>query len=65
MVVILGQEMTWQRGVITEFACPSEIEKRGAQFTLSVNLRTECNGQRPGGLFKMSGMKATVHVVGR
>ena len=51
--------MTWQRGfVITELACPSEIEKTGAQLTLSGTPGSECNGQRPGGPFKMSGMKA-------
>lgn len=50
---MLGREMPWKRGlVITEFLFPSGIEKARTQFTPSGNPRSECNGQRPGGLLK-------------
>lgn len=54
-----------RRGLmIIEFAWSSEIEKIGTQIILLVTPRSVCNGPRLRGLFKLSGMKAMVHVVG-
>lgn len=50
--------------IITEFACSSEIEKMGTQIPLSVTPRSACDGPRPRGLFKLSGMKVTTHMAG-